>query len=54
MAITSGKLNIIDCYIEIMDFEKQNGLIPTIVQDINTKENLEACQLTRRRIHLGI
>ena len=40
MAITSGKLNIIDCYIEIMDFEKQNGLIPTIVQDINTKEVL--------------
>lgn len=40
MAITSGKLNIIECYIEIMDFEKQNGLIPTIVQDINTKEVL--------------
>lgn len=40
MAITSGKLNIIDCYIEIMDFEKQNGLIPTIVQDVDTKEVL--------------
>lgn len=40
MAITSGKLNIMDCYIEIMDFEKQNGLIPTIVQDINIKEVL--------------
>lgn len=40
MAITSGKLNIIDCYIEIMDFEKQNGLIPTIVQDIQTREVL--------------
>lgn len=40
MAITSGKLNIIDCYIEIMDFEKQDGLIPTIVQDINTREVL--------------
>lgn len=40
MAITSGKLNIMDCYIEIMDFEKQNGLIPTIVQDITTKEVL--------------
>lgn len=38
--ITSGKLNIIDCYIEIMDFEKTNGLIPTIVQDIETKEVL--------------
>ena len=40
MAITSGKLNIVDCYIEIMDFEKQKGLIPTIVQDIDTKEVL--------------
>ncbi len=40
MAITSGKLNIIDCYIEIMDFEKQQGLIPTIVQDAHTKEVL--------------
>ena len=40
MAVTSGKLNIMDCYIEIMDFEKQNGLIPTIVQDIDTKEVL--------------
>lgn len=40
MAITSGKLNIMDCYIQIMDFEKQNGLIPTIVQEIHTKEVL--------------
>lgn len=40
MAVTSGKLDIMDCYIEIMDFEKQNGLIPTIVQDIQTKEVL--------------
>lgn len=40
MAITSGKLDIMDCYIEIMDFQKQNGLIPTIVQDIETKEVL--------------
>lgn len=40
MAITSGKLNISDCYIEIIDFEKHDGLIPTIVQDINTKEVL--------------
>lgn len=40
MAITSGKLNIMECYIEIMDFEKNNDLIPTIVQDINTKEVL--------------
>lgn len=40
MAITSGKLNIIDCYINIVDFKKQNDLVPTIVQDIDTKEVL--------------
>lgn len=40
MAITSGKLNIMDCYIEIIDFKKQNNLIPTIVQDVDTKEVL--------------
>lgn len=40
MAITSGKLNIIDCYLEIINFEKQKGLIPTVVQDSETKEVL--------------
>ena len=40
MAITSGKLNLVDCYIKIMNFQKQDGLIPTIVQDIETKEVL--------------
>lgn len=40
MAITSGKINLVDCYIKIMNFQKQDGLIPTIVQDIETKEVL--------------
>lgn len=40
MAITSGKLDIIDCYLAIMDFEKQNGLLPTIVQEIETQKVL--------------
>ena len=40
MAITSGKLNLVDCYMKIMNFQKQDGLIPTIVQDIETKEVL--------------
>lgn len=40
MAITSGRLDIYDCYTSIIDFDKQDGLIPTIVQDIDTKEVL--------------
>ena len=40
MAITSKTLNLVDCFLAIIDFDKQNGLIPTIVQDINTKDVL--------------
>lgn len=40
MAITSEKLKLMDCYIEIIDFAKGGGLVPTIVQDIDTKEVL--------------
>ena len=40
MAITSGKLDIMDCYIRIIDFYKDGGLIPTIVQDFTTKDVL--------------
>ena len=50
MAITSGKLNIMDCYIEIMDFEKQEGLIPTIVQDLHTKEVLMLAYSTKESL----
>lgn len=50
MAITSGKLNIMDCYIEIMNFEKQKGLIPTIVQDLHTKEVLMLAYSTKESL----
>ncbi len=40
MCIYTGSVNLEDAYIEVMDFEKQNGLIPTIVQDIETKQVL--------------
>ena len=40
MAVTSGTLDIMECFIEILDFDKQNGLIPTIVQDVQTKKVL--------------
>ncbi|MCD7879447.1 MAG: bifunctional phosphoribosyl-AMP cyclohydrolase/phosphoribosyl-ATP diphosphatase HisIE [Candidatus Gastranaerophilales bacterium] len=40
MCIYTGAVNLEDAFISVMDFEKQNGLIPTIVQDIETKQVL--------------
>ncbi len=40
MCIYTGAVNLEDAFIAVMDFEKQNGLIPTIVQDIETKQVL--------------
>lgn len=40
MAIYTGKIKLEDAYIELLDFEKNNGLIPTIVQDKGTKQVL--------------
>ena len=34
MSIYTGAVNLEDAYIAVMDFDKQNGLIPTIVQDV--------------------
>ena len=40
MSIYTGAVNLEDAYIAVMDFDKQNGLIPTIVQDVETKQVL--------------
>lgn len=40
MSIYTGAINLKDAFIANLDFEKQNGLIPTIVQDIDTKQVL--------------
>jgi len=39
MAVYTGKLNLMDCFMDQLDFEKQ-ALIPTIVQDSISKEIL--------------
>ena len=40
MSIYTGKINLEDAFIECVDFEKMNGLVPTIVQDVETKQVL--------------
>lgn len=40
MCIYTGAVNPEEAYVAVMDFEKQNGLIPTIVQDVDTKQVL--------------
>ena len=40
MSIYTGAIDLKEAFIANLDFEKQNGLIPTIVQDIDTKQVL--------------
>lgn len=40
MSIYTGKINLEDAFCACLDFEKQQGLIPTIVQDKMTKQVL--------------
>lgn len=40
MGVYTGKIILEDVFSKILDFEKGNGLIPTIVQDIKTKQVL--------------
>lgn len=40
MSIYTGKITLEDAFCSLLDFEKQQGLIPTIVQDKTTKQVL--------------
>ena len=40
MAIYTGKINLEDAFCACLDFEKMQGLIPTVVQDKMTKQVL--------------
>ena len=40
MSIYTGAIKLEDAYLAVMDFDKQDGLIPTVVQDIETKQVL--------------
>lgn len=40
MSIYTGKIDLESAFTDVLDFEKGNGLIPTIVQDVKTKQVL--------------
>ncbi|MDD3150010.1 MAG: bifunctional phosphoribosyl-AMP cyclohydrolase/phosphoribosyl-ATP diphosphatase HisIE [Candidatus Gastranaerophilales bacterium] len=40
MAIYTGAIKLEDAFSELIDFEKGNGIVPTVVQDINTMQVL--------------
>lgn len=40
MSIYTGAINLEDAFCRVLDFEKQDNLIPTIVQDIDSKQVL--------------
>lgn len=40
MSIYTGAVELEDAFCIVLDFEKQNGLIPTIVQDVDSKQVL--------------
>ena len=40
MSIYTGKIDLVDAFEALVDFEKCNNLVPTIVQDIKTKQVL--------------
>lgn len=40
MSIYTGQVKLEDAFIACLDFEKENGLIPTVVQDVDSKQVL--------------
>lgn len=40
MGIYTGKIDLQEAYTALLDFEKGDGLIPTVVQDVNSKQVL--------------
>ncbi len=54
MAIYSGKLDLTDAFIAALDFAKQDGLIPTIVQDAQSKDVLMLAYSSRESLQQAL
>lgn len=40
MSIYTGKIDLVDAFVSLIDFEKCGGLVPTVVQDVKTRQVL--------------
>lgn len=54
MCIYTKAVNLEDAFIQTLDFDKQNGLIPTIVQDYQTKQVLMLAYSNREAVKTSL
>ena len=54
MSIYTGKIDLSEAFSSLLDFEKGNGLIPTIVQDITTNQVLMLAYSNRDAVNLTL
>ncbi len=54
MSIYTGKINLTDAFEAVIDFEKCNGLVPTVVQDVKTKQVLMLAYSNRESLRKSL
>ncbi len=54
MAVYTGKIILEEAFIELLDFEKNNGLIPTIVQERKSKQVLMMAYSSRESVKISL
>ncbi len=54
MAVYTGKIILEDAFVELLDFEKNDGLIPTIIQDKKSKQVLMMAYSTKESVKVSL
>ena len=54
MCIYTGKVELEEAFVKCLDFEKRFGYIPTIVQDVDTKQVLTLAYATAESVRLAL
>jgi len=54
MAVYTGRINLEEAYLELIDFEKNNGLVPTIVQDRKSKQVLMLAYSNKESVRISL